>query len=207
MPPNLQLGRFFHNIRERSPQLGLVMDVVILKDSISQHEQYQLREKAKDYRRTGVLESNEAGPRRFFRKVDGTEYCDASITAIGQRVIKTFGLEGFEIDPYLGWIISFVEPDGFIHPHLDRQPLYAETNQKHFRCNVMVSNGGTLASPIIGGRGYRVDERALWGFFASELTHGTLPNVGSGPRIVYQFGFTVPGDYSLTSYTGMFVMG
>jgi hypothetical protein len=111
------------------------MDVVILKDFISQHEQYQLREKAKDYRRTGVLESNEAGPRRFFRKVDGTEYCDTSITAIGQRVIKTFGLEGFEIDPYLGWIISFVEPDGFIHPHLDRQPLYAETNQKHFRCN------------------------------------------------------------------------
>ncbi len=183
------------------------MDVVIFKDFISEFEQYQLRRKAEDYRRDGVLEPNEAGSHRFFRKIDGTEYCDASMTAIARRVIKTFGLEGFEIDPYLGWIISFLEPGGFIHPHLDRQPLYVETDKKHLRCNVMVSNGGTLASPMIEGRGYRVDERALWGFFASESRHGTLQNVGSGPRIVYQFGFTVPGDYRLTNYTEILAMG
>lgn len=199
------------NLEKTSPEAPIIggdlsMGVVVLKDFISQIEQVELREKAELYRNTGVLEPNQAGPFRYSKRIDGTEYCDASMTAVGQRVIRTFGLGAFKIDPYLGWILSYIEPGGFVHPHFDRQPLYRQTDQQHFRCNVMVSNGGTPAGPIIDGCPYRVEERGLWGFFASDSAHSTQPNAGSGPRIVYQFGFAVPGTYRLPNFTAKLVM-
>ncbi len=117
------------NLQKTSPETAAIggdpsMEIVVLKDFISQIEQSELRKAAELYRKTKVLEPIQAGPFRFSRRIDGTEYCNALMTSIGGRVVKTFGLGMVQIDPYLGWIVSYIEPGGFIHPHYDRQRLY-----------------------------------------------------------------------------------
>jgi hypothetical protein len=199
------------NLEKTSPDAPVIggdpsMGVVVLKEFISPIEQSELRKTAELYRKTGVLEPIQAGPFRFSRSINGTEYCNALITSIGERVIKSFGLGAFQIDPYLGWLVSYIEPGGFIHPHFDRQPLYMETDKQHLRCNVMVSNGGSPADPVIDGRPFRVEERSLWAFFPSHLEHRTHPNGGPGPRIVYQFGFAAPGHYRMPTFKAKLVM-
>ena len=71
------------------------MGVVVLKEFISPIEQSELRKTAELYRKTEVLEPIQAGPFRFSRSINGTEYCNALITSIGERVIKSFGLGRF----------------------------------------------------------------------------------------------------------------
>jgi hypothetical protein len=172
-------------------------EIVVLRDFISQAEQIELRKTAEHNRETQVLEPIQAGPFRFSRRIDGNEYCTDLALSVGARVVNAFGLGRVQIDPYLGWIISFIEPGGFIHPHYDRQPLYVETDKRHMRCNVLVSNGGSFAGPIIDGRPFNVEERGLWAFFPCDWPHWTQPHAGPGPRIVYQFGFALPGHYRM----------
>ena len=193
------------NLEKTSPEAPVIggdpsKEIVVLRNFISETERAELRKKAELYRKTRVLEPIQAGPCRFSRRIDGTDYCNAMMTSIGGRVVNTFGLGRVQIDPYLGWIISYIEPGGFIHPHFDRQPLYVETDKQHLRCNIMVSNGGTPADPVIDGRPFRVEERSLWAFFPSNLAHWTRPHGGPGPRIVYQFGFAMPGHYRMPTF-------
>jgi hypothetical protein len=172
----------------------------IIDEFLTSEEQAHFLALANQYRADGVLEANPSGPLRLRAKVYGTEYCDAEMTRVGARIIETFGLAGFPVDRYLGWIISFIEPGGFIKPHIDRQPHYQETSDKHLRCNVLVQGPDASAYPLVGAQRLKVSERGLWAFFASEHPHGTQVLQGDQPRIVYQFGFCVPSTYSLDQH-------
>ncbi len=169
----------------------------IIDECIGIEQQAHLFALANQYRANGVLEANPSGPFRFRRKIYGTEYCDPEMQRLASRIIATFALDGYAVDPYLGWIISYIEPGGFIKPHIDRQPHYQQTSDKHLRCNVLVQGKDESAYPLVGAQRLKVQERGLWAFFASEYPHGTEVLQGGQARIVYQFGFTVPVDYSL----------
>lgn len=169
----------------------------IIDEFISIEQQAHLLALANQYRANGVLEANPSGPFRFRQKVYGTEYCDPEMQKLAVKIIATFALDGCPVDPYLGWIISYIEPGGFIKPHIDRQPHYQQTSDKHLRCNVLVQGKHESAYPLVGAERLKVGERGLWAFFASEHPHGTQVLQGDQPRIVYQFGFSVPADYSL----------
>lgn len=173
------------------------MTVLVRNEFLTTEEHDYLLALAGSYKTQGVLEANPSGPRRFRKKVYDTPYCTSEIECLGKRISEEFGFAGAKVDPYLGWIISYIEPGGFIKPHIDRHQRYHETPDQHLRCNVLVQGTGEDCHPIIGDRRYAVEERGLWAFFASNHVHGTAVIQGPKPRIVYQFGFAVPGDYRL----------
>lgn len=117
--------------------------------------------------------------------------------SIGERIVTALGIQGCPVDPYLGWIISYIEPGGFIKPHIDAHRHYQKTADKHLRCNLLIQGGDDSAYPIIDGMPIKVRGRGLWAFFASEYRHGTQVIQGDLPRIVYKYGFTVPGSYAI----------
>ena len=173
------------------------MSALVIDEFLSGSEQSSLSALAYDYRKRGVLEGNPSGPKRFRRKVFDTVYYDQQIKLVAGRIVDRLGLHGCAVDPYLGWIISYIEPGGFIKPHIDRHLHYQKTGDRHMRCNVLVQGDDASAYPIIAGEPLIVRERGLWAFFASDYPHGTDILQGDKPRIVYQFGFVVPGDYRL----------
>lgn len=172
----------------------------IIDEFITIEQQAHFVALANQYRADGVLEANASGPLRFRKKVYDTEYCDAEMQKLAAKVVAAFALDGFPVDPYLGWIISYIEPGGFIKPHIDRQPHYQQTSDQHLRCNVLIQGRDESAYPLVGAQRLKVGERGLWAFFASEHAHGTEVLKGDQPRIVYQFGFCVPAGYSLDNF-------
>lgn len=170
-------------------------DLVRIRSFISTQEQSDLYQLALSYRDEGVLEANTRGPGRFRAKIWGTPYCTPLIHEVGKRIVAGFHLAQCPVDPQLGWIISLLEPGAQIHPHIDKYPYHEQHNTKHLRCNIMISSDNASGNPVIAGNSVDVPERALWGFFPSEVGHSTKIIQTTSPRVVYQFGFVVPGDY------------
>jgi len=173
------------------------MDVKTLKNFVSRQERDHLEAKAYEYRDAGILEANPRGESRWFKKINGTDLCDEIMQKVGDRVIEAFELKGYQIDPYLGWIVSFIEPGGFINRHRDYYEFYQDKKHRHLRCNVMVSKNSEMANPNIGNMTVPIEERGLWAFFASEQQHGTRTMANDKLRIVFQYGFAVPAAYRL----------
>ena len=109
------------------------------------------------------------------------------------------GLDDYEVDPYLGYTISLIEPGGFIHEHVDRYGSYHE-GMRHLRCNIMVRRENETYDPVISHMVVPIPECAAWGFIASECEHGTQDITGDTSRIIVGFGWTVPGDYTLENF-------
>ncbi len=173
------------------------MDVRTIPNFVTATEREHFEKKAHEYREAGLLEANKAGGNRWAKTVNGTDMFDDVMNKVADRIIDAFDLQGMEIDPYLGYVISFIEPGGFIHPHTDRYGLYKDGKIKHLRCNVMVCKNSEMANPIISQRPFRVEERGLWAFFPSDHMHGTKTMANDKPRIVYQFGYAVPARYRI----------
>lgn len=148
--------------------------------------------------RRGGLHPNGVSPGRFYQRVFGTPLCTEPVQAAAARVITRFRLQGCPVDPHLGWVISYILPGGAIHRHRDAFEHYGvKTTARHLRCNVLVSGEPPSACPVIEGVPRSVAPGGLWAFYASEAHHETRPLEGDAPRIVYQFGFSVPPDYTL----------
>jgi hypothetical protein len=175
--------------------------VLVIQEFITEPERRQLEAIAFDYLERGILGSNPAGPLRYRCKFHGTEYCTPFIKSVADRVIQKLHLQDFMVDPYLGWIVSLIKPGGHIQVHVDAFPRYSLDGDKHLRCNFMVSSENESYNPVIGTTNVMVNERDMWCFFASDIQHGTQVVVGNKPRIVYQFGFSVPRGYSLQRYS------
>lgn len=177
--------------------MTLDTSVLVMREFVTKAECQQLETIAFDYLKRGILSGNPAGPFRYRCKIHGTEYCTPFIQSIADRVVERLQLQGFEADPYLGWIISLIQPGGHIHVHVDTFERYSLDGEKHLRCNVMVSSDNESYNPVIGETDVAVGERDLWCFFASDIQHGTQVVAGNKPRIVYQFGFSMPRSYRL----------
>lgn len=174
-----------------------MLGAIVLPDILTWEQRDELLATAMEYRRTGVLETNPSGPNRYRARMFNSEYCTPLMTQLGHRIAVLLGVDDYPIDPYLGWILSYVEPGGFIKPHIDAQPRYQSGKEKHLRCNLMVRGSDPSARPIIDQQTIPVEERGLWAFFASELPHGTEIVQGSVSRVVMQYGFSVPQGYQL----------
>lgn len=173
------------------------VNALVIDGFVSDTEQTGLCELAKEYRHNGVLQQNPSGPLRYRRKIDGTEFCTDAVRTIADKIIGRLNLQGCAIDPYLGWIISYIEPGGFVKPHIDRHPHYQDSGDRHLRCNILVQGNNASAFPVIEFQPIAVQERGLWAFFASEKGHGTAALRGDQPRIVFQYGFVVPAGFDL----------
>ena len=66
-------------------------NLIRLLDFVTEDERKQLESLVLQYKAEDVLVSNPAGPRRFNKKVYGTEYCTSLLTELGNRVSKRLG--------------------------------------------------------------------------------------------------------------------
>ena len=174
-----------------------VLGAIVLPDILTPAQQSALLASAIAYRQNGVLEANPSGPKRYRARLFNTEHCTPLITQLGHEIAVLLGVDQYPIDPYLGWVLSYVEPGGFIKPHIDAQPRYQNSAEKHLRCNSLVQGADPSARPIIDRQVIPVAPRGLWAFFASQFPHGTAVLQGDEPRVVMQYGFAVPQDYQL----------
>jgi hypothetical protein len=168
-------------------------------DFVTEEERSELEKLAYEFKDTGVLVENPAGPNRLVAKVYGTDNCTPLITEMGNRIAKRLELENYDVDSHLGYTISLIQPGGFIHEHVDLYGPYME-GMRHLRCNIMVSRENESGNPIISHLIVPIPERYAWAFMASECKHGTQDIAGTKSRIIYGFGWTVPADYSLEKY-------
>jgi hypothetical protein len=176
-----------------------MMHALIIDDFVSESERQYLCDKATEFRTTGVLEQNPGGPLRYRKRIDNTPYCDAVILALSDRIRNRLNIENCAVDPNLGWIVSLIEPGGFIKRHIDAHENYQETGNLHLRCNILVQGRNESCYPLISDIAHPVHERGLWAFFASRHFHGTQIIKGRDSRIVFQFGFVVASDFQLIS--------
>jgi hypothetical protein len=177
---------------DRQPKL------MFLPHIVSADERGQLQTIAEDYLATGVLQPNPAGPKRYRVKMYGTEHCTPFITSLAERIKTRLGLNEYEVDEHLGWVISLIQPGGFLHTHIDDFSHYDRNSVRHLRCNIMVARENDSYDPFVENMIMKIPECCMWAFFASESVHGTQLVTGSTDRIVYQFGFAVPSDYVLS---------
>lgn len=170
-----------------------------LLDFITPEERDELEKTAYDYLDSGVLVPNPAGPNRLFAMLYGSRHCTPLINSLGDRIAERLGLSDFDVDPFLGYVISMIRNGGAVHPHFDKYNSRLE-GMRHLRCNVMVSRLNETYDPVISDMIVPVPERSAWAFMASECRHGTQTILGESPRIIFGFGWVVPGDYSLSAY-------
>jgi len=183
--------------------------LITLPEFVTSEERSKLEKIAKTYLKKKILLPNPAGPNRFRAKIHDTKNCTSFISSIGERVISRLKLENYPVDEYLGWVVSLIQPGGFLQLHIDEFGHYNNNNRRHLRCNVMVSRQNDTYDPLIEQSTIHMPECSLWAFFASETQHGTQVITGSKPRIVFQFGFSTPPEYVLndTKNKGQFWYG
>jgi hypothetical protein len=169
---------------------------VTFSDIIDEAERRELEDYALKLKADEVLEANPAGRNRFYQGIWGGPLVTPLIRKLAGRIEGRFGLDGVPVDPELGWVISVIYHGGFVHTHKDDR-LYHDRPLKHLRCNVVVSKPDGGGVPVIGKRPVPLIERGGWAFFASEVEHSAFPVNGSKPRIIYQFGYSVPEAWAL----------
>ncbi|MEM8499396.1 MAG: hypothetical protein AAF542_15335 [Pseudomonadota bacterium] len=89
------------------------MSALLVSEFITATERTELVATAMDYLERGVLERNTAGVKRYRKRVFNTQYCTPLISALGKRIAEYISIEDCPVDPYLGWIISVIQPGGF----------------------------------------------------------------------------------------------
>eukprot|EP00930_Biecheleria_cincta_P091459 TRINITY_DN81034_c0_g1_i1.p1 TRINITY_DN81034_c0_g1~~TRINITY_DN81034_c0_g1_i1.p1 ORF type:complete len:262 (-),score=43.75 TRINITY_DN81034_c0_g1_i1:11-796(-) len=171
---------------------------LVLKSFVTQAEREELLASAMKQKVQGMLLPNPAGPHRFFRRLDPTGGVDDLIEALTDRLQSAvLGLANRPRDTTLGRVCSYIEPGGFIHEHKDRYPESSGLQGLgHLRANIVVQLEPS-GEPVIAGDTLPVVECDAWVFLASHELHATATVQGSKPRIVYGFGWTVPGDFRL----------
>ena len=168
--------------------------MVVHPQFISKEFQAYLRKYALHLLKNDVLVKNPVSEHRYYLKsYQDSKYATKPIKKLGQKLEQLLDHHDISVDPLLGWVISYIEPGGFVQLHCDNNDYYQSQQRKHLRCNVVVSKEIDSGNPIIEGKTYTVGERDMWGFFASDDRHGCEIVSGNKPRIIYQFGFSVKG--------------
>ncbi len=180
----------------RDPPFRMNEFYVTFCDLIAESERRELEDYALKLKSDDVLESNPAGRNRFYQCIWGGPLVTPLVKEVAARIERRFGLEGIPVDPELGWVISVIFHGGFVHTHKDDH-LYRDKPLKHLRCNLVVAKPEGGGTPVIASQPVALIERGGWAFFASEVEHSAFPVNGTKPRIVYQFGYSVPETWQL----------
>lgn len=169
---------------------------VTFSDLIDEEERRELQDYALRLKAADVLDANLVGENRFYQCIWGGPLVTPLIREVAVRIERRFNLGGFPVDPELGWVISVIFQGGFVHTHKDDE-LYRDKPMKHLRCNLVVSKPESGGTPVIARDSVPLIERGGWAFFASEEKHSAFPVGGARPRIIYQFGYSVPIAWKL----------
>lgn len=171
---------------------------VVFRNLVSEPERLELCSYALGLQESRELKANPQGPNRYYQRIWGGPLVTPLIRDVAARIEHRFGLarSGITIDPDLGWVISVIFTGGFVNTHIDSRS-YQHKPLKHLRCNLVASKPDSGGEPVISDRPVPLVEGGGWAFFASEYPHSSFPVGGTKPRIIYQFGFSVPEAWEL----------
>ena len=148
---------------------------------ISKNEQKNLIQWA--YKEECRLRINYNGPHRYFNKL--TKLTDNNVVFdIKDRIIKTFNIHTFKLEPGLEDWLGMIKNGGYVHLHNDPQSL-----GEHHRFNVIVQLPKEGGMNIYNGEELVVKERMLLRYRADLHVHGTTKVIGDRHRINLSFGF------------------
>ena len=172
----------------------------VIRQFVTEEERRALLDKAERHFAEGHFVANPTGPFRYIARLQAPPLLDDLVETMTRRVVKAFGLaEVSELQEPIG-------AGGFIQGHQDRlssmrqwmerqgRAVDIPEDAENFRCNIMVQMADESGYPVIGGESIEMSEGDCWGFFASRHSHGTHVIEG-GTRIIYGFGFIVPGTF------------
>ena len=133
---------------------------------------------------------NGMGPHRNYLRIDDTENFKDIHKKYFDKIVNTLGIKDAEIDPLLGVLYSVINPNGFIHKHVDSQGIYKSGNFVNYRFNILLQRDvGDGYDPIIRNVKHNINAGDAWSFPASLYEHETEPVSGRKDRIVLQYGF------------------
>ena len=183
-------------------EFGPARSWLVVKNFVTETEREALLRKAYTHMQRRELHPNPSGPGRYFAKADDdpTCYVDALLERLTRRCERCLRMSGVRVDCVLGRTISLILPGGFIHRHTDAyregQPGH-RPGMEHMRCNIMVRLADLSGQPVVEGTALPVTEGDLWAFFASKSMHETRPLLGSEPRVIFGFGWSVARNHAL----------
>lgn len=122
--------------------------------------------------------------------------CPEEVWTIKERVIDTFSLHGFPMEPMFMDFASYMEDGSQVHMHCDPCD---DGSMIHLRINVLLQKASEGGQPILesskGGIILDVPEGSCWVNIAGLQGHGTTKVQGDTPRIALSFGFLVPFEF------------
>ena len=148
---------------------------------ISKNEQKNLIQWA--YKEECRLRINYSGPHRFSNKL--RKLTDNNVVFdIKDRIIKTFNIHTFKLEPGDGDWLGMIKNGGYVHLHNDPQPL-----GEHHRFNVILQLPKEGGMNIYDGKELSVKERMLLYYRPDLYEHGTTRVIGNRHRLNLSFGF------------------
>lgn len=197
--------------------MGLDIAPTVYNNFVNEDEQHELMEYASYLNDNGHFKALQFGGRdrkcvNINNPFPKSQYPNNElVNRMVKKIEDNYNITNQVIDPFLGFLIGWIQPGGFLHYHNDMykgiktfvpgSPYSAAKNEmwpksmqhnQNVRFNIMVSRGEDKSyDPIIDDKLVEVPKRSGWCFSATKYWHGTKVLVGTEPRIVYQFGFMV----------------
>lgn len=109
------------------------------------------------------------------------------VDELKSRIINMENIRDYKPEPRFTDYIGFINEHGAIHPHMDfNKPPYT-----HTRYNVIISYPDQGGESIYGDEVNSLQELMVWKCVAGKVTHGSMPVIGSKPRITLSLGFLI----------------
>lgn len=142
----------------------------------------------------GQLISASDRPERFSNRRDCGAYKNpGEALQLQRRIAMYFGLEAFPVASQSGGsdgiVVSCIKSGGDVFRHIDPASGHPTAT---LRCNLLTKAADAGGELIVGNDKIEFKERDLVCFLVTETEHHVTKNTGSGPRILWQFGWYVP---------------
>lgn len=162
----------------------------IYKNFISDIECNELNSFISTYKSTPIFQDANMGGVRYTTRYTNPDFFSYPKLSyqIQKRIISILNLNSYKLPPYKdGMVVSHALPNDTCYEHKDPQ-WYPNTKTLH--CNVALTSfqGG---EPLIEGESVKLEKGDLLCYFVSEVNHGSDVILGSNPRNLWIFGFSI----------------
>jgi len=166
------------------------MDYQIIKNFVSKNEQNELIEWIINNKNTPGLfkNANMNGNRITTRFSKDFSFSDTAYK-IQKRIISKLKFKDFKLPKYHhGIVASYAGENDTVFEHLDPQ-WYPPYETLH--CNLMLQKPLEGGKPTINKKSININEKDLWCYYVSKVSHGSSKIMGNRPRLIYVFGFCI----------------
>ena len=166
------------------------MNYKIIKNFVSKNEQHKLIEWIINNKNTsGLFKDAQMKGNRVTTRYSKDFSFPETAYKIQQRIISKLKFKDFKLPKYHhGIVASYAGENDTVFEHLDPQ-WYPPYETLH--CNLMLQKPLEGGKPTINKKSISINEKDLWCYYVSKVSHGSSKIMGNRPRLIYVFGFCV----------------